>query len=108
FVALYAADQDIRSEDAFDVHVGALHAHLTAAGTATPATVRMAVDRDGTLDDAHDEDEEWVVESAMPLDELGPPPIAIAAQRCDIVKTGERRCGHWNGTIDPRILPLIH
>ena len=107
FVALYAADQDIRSEDAFDVTVGALHAHLTAAGVATPATVRMAVDRDGTLDDAHDEDEEWVVESAMPLDELGPPPLAVTAKRCDVVKTGERRCGQWTGTIDPKILPVI-
>jgi hypothetical protein len=107
FVALYAADQNIRSDDAFDVQVGALHAHLTAAGTATPATVRVAVDRDGTLDDAHDDDEEWVVEAAMPLDELGPAPLAVTAKRCDVVKTGERRCGHWTGTIDPKILPVI-
>ncbi|HEY1812553.1 MAG TPA: hypothetical protein VGG74_09430 [Kofleriaceae bacterium] len=107
YVALYAADQNIQSDDAFDVTVGALHAHLTAGGTATPATVRIAVDRDGTLDDPHDEDEEWVVESAMPLDELGPAPIAIKAKRCDVVKTGERRCGRWTGTIDPKIMPVI-
>jgi hypothetical protein len=107
FVALYAADEDIRSSDAFDVQAGPLHAHLTAAGTATPASVRVAVDRDGTLDDSHDNDEEWVVESAMPLDELGPAPITIAAERCDTTKSGEHRCGRWTGQIDPKILPII-
>jgi hypothetical protein len=107
FVALYAADEDIRSDDAFDVTAGSFRAHLTAAGTATPATVRIAVDRDGTLDDAHDNDEEWVVEAAIPLDELGPAPIAIAAERCDTTKSGAHRCGRWSGSIDPKILPII-
>jgi hypothetical protein len=107
FVGLYAADEDIRSTDAFDVTAGPLHAHLTAGGTATPGTVRTAVDRDGTLDDAHDNDEEWVVEAAMPLDELGPAPVAITAERCDTTKSGEHRCGRWTGQIDPAILPVI-
>src|ERR1700761_7362357 len=66
FVALYAADEDIRSDDAFEVIAGPFHAHLTAGGSAAPATVRAAVDRDGTLDDAHDFDEEWIVEAAIP------------------------------------------
>jgi len=108
FIGLYAADEDIRSTDAFDVNAGPFHAHLTAAGTATPANVRIAVDRDGTLDDAHDNDEEWIVEAALPLDELGPAPVPIAAERCDVTKAGQRRCGRWTGTIDPAILPLIH
>jgi hypothetical protein len=107
FVGLYAADEDIRSDDAFDVTAGGFHAHLTAGGTATPATVRLAVDRDGTLDDSHDNDEEWVVEAAMPLDELGPAPIAITAERCDTTKSGARRCGSWRGQVDPKILPVI-
>src|SRR6185295_2246285 len=58
FIALYAADEDIRSDDAFELTAGPFVARLTAAGRATPATVRVAVDRDGTLDDPHDDDEE--------------------------------------------------
>ena len=107
FVGLYAADEDIRSDDAFDVASGALHAHLTAGGVATPASVRMAIDRDGTLDDAHDDDEEWVVEAALPLDELGPAPVAITAERCDTTKRGAHHCGRWTGAIDPKLLPVI-
>jgi hypothetical protein len=107
FVALYAADEDIRSDDAFDVTAGTMHAHLTAGGKATPASVRIAVDRDGTLDDAHDYDEEWVVEAAIPLSEFGPSPVAVTAERCDVTKSGARLCGRWSGAIDPKILPII-
>lgn len=107
FVALYAADEDIRSADAFDVTAGALRAHLTAGGHASPASVRMAVDLDGTLDDARDSDEEWVVEAALPLDELGPAPVAITAERCATTKDGAHRCGRWTGAIDPKLLPVI-
>jgi hypothetical protein len=106
-IGLYAADEDIRSTDAFEVTAGALVVRLTAAGRATPATVRVAVDRDGTLDDPRDDDEEWVVEAELPLDALGPWPVAIEARRCDITKDGVRRCGAWHGTIEPGSLPRV-
>jgi hypothetical protein len=106
-VGLYAADEDIRSDDAFDITAGTLVAHLTAGGRATPATVRIAVDRDGTLDDSGDDDEEWVVEAALPIAALGPAPVAIAAERCDVTKDRVRRCASWRGTIDPATLPLV-
>lgn len=107
FVALYAADEDIRSDDAFDVTAGPLHAHFTAGGGVTPATARAAVDRDGTLDTPGDFDEEWIVEAALPLDELGPAPVAVTASRCDTLKSGARRCGWWSGSIDPALLPIV-
>ena len=107
FLALYAADGDIRSSDAFDVTAGPVHAHLTAGGTATPAFVRAAVDRDGTLDNPQDNDEEWVVEAAIPIDELGPPPVQFAAERCDTMASGARRCGSWRGAFDPALIPIV-
>ena len=106
-LGLYAADEDIRSDDAFEVTAGGLQTHLAAGGHATPASVHMAVDHDGSLDNASDDDEEWVVEAQLPLGELGPPPITIHASRCDVVKRGERRCGRWQGTIDLATLPAI-
>ena len=106
-VGLYAADEDIRSDDKFEVTAGPLVATLYAGNRATPASVRLAVDHDGTLDDAHDDDEEWVVEAQLPLDAIGPAPVAITASRCDRTKLGERRCGSWHGVIDPATLPAI-
>jgi hypothetical protein len=58
--------------------------------------VRVAVDRDGTLDDPSDEDEEWIVEAAIPLHslEIGPEAtIDVEISRCDTPRgTHERRC----------------
>jgi hypothetical protein len=36
-----------------------------------------------------------VIEAAIPLASLGPPPLAVTARRCDTLKSGERRCGAW-------------
>jgi hypothetical protein len=106
-VGLYAADEDIRSDDSFDLTAGAFVAHLTADGRATPATVRTAVDRDGTLDDPNDDDEEWVIEAAIPIAALGPAPVAMSAERCDRTKDGVKRCSSWRGSFDPKTLAQI-
>lgn len=98
-IGLYAADEDIRSTDAFDVTLGAIALHVTAAGVATPVAREVGVDRDGTLDKPDDYDEEWVIETAVPIAELGPPPLVVSATRCDVTKSGERRCGSWHGTV---------
>jgi len=92
YVGLYAADEDIRSTDAFDVTVGTLAIRVDAAGHITPPAIHGAVDRDGTLDDAHDNDEEWVVELAIPLGSISPL-ASVHARRCDTPKDGILRCG---------------
>ena len=108
-VGLYAADEDIRSDDSFDISLGGggFVTHLTAGGRATPASVRTAVDRDGSIDDPSDDDEEWVVEAAIPIAELGPAPVAITAERCDTTKDHVKRCSSWRGSFDPKTLALI-
>src|SRR5690348_12431586 len=90
YLGLYAADEDIRSTDTFDVEIGGQTLHYTAGGP--------HVDRDGTLDQPNDFDEEWVVEAAVPR----PSSPELSVTRCDTVKSGERRCGAWRGKIDLR------
>jgi hypothetical protein len=74
YVLLYAADEDIRSRgDFFHLTLtrepgppGAFAFDVAPAGT-TPDGVHLAREIDGTIDDARDRDEEWVVEMAVPL-----------------------------------------
>ncbi|MDP9148989.1 MAG: hypothetical protein M3O36_03470, partial [Myxococcota bacterium] len=61
---------------------------------------------DGTLNDATDDDEEWVIEMAVPFESLGMSgrvgeSIGFAVSRCDKPKNEERRCAGW-GDWDPR------
>jgi hypothetical protein len=104
-VALYAADQNVESRDAFDLTLGELTVHVTATGKVTPALpgVRAKVGMDeGTIDDARDDDEEWVVELAIPLELAGlrlPARVPVRVTRCDVPKDGVRRCGAWSGTL---------
>ena len=62
---------------------------------------KVAVDRDGTLNKIGDNDEEWVVEMAVPFASLGisrPAPgtrIPIFVQRCEIGHDGPHACGAW-------------
>src|SRR2546430_17249992 len=69
YLALYAADEDIRAGDEFVVELGRTTLHFTAAGVLRPAIAgaHVAVDLDGSLDDPANDDEEWVVEAAIPL-----------------------------------------
>ena len=99
YVGLYAADENIVSTDAWELAVGPRHVRFDAAGHSDAPDVPAGVDRDGTLDAPDDFDEEWVIEAAIPLATLGPPPLAITAKRCDTLKNGERRCGTWQRTL---------
>jgi hypothetical protein len=104
-IALYAADQNIESRDAFDLAIGDLALHVTAAGQVTPTLpgLRSKVGMDeGTLDDPRDDDEEWVVELALPLGRaglIGHVGRATQVTRCDVPKDGVRRCGSWSGSL---------
>jgi hypothetical protein len=61
--------------------------------------IEVGIDRDGTMNDASDEDEEWVVEARIPLAALGVSSepgarLRFAASRCDRPRAGgPRRCG---------------
>ncbi len=129
FVVLYAADEDIRATsarhdeplygaDAFQLTLrttsGELSLDVSAAGVVTDARrsasgaldftweshARVAVDRDGTPNDPSDQDEEWVVEMAIPLDALGlrgraGERIGLEVHRCDDVPGVGRVCAAW-------------
>lgn len=60
--------------------------------------LRVATDVDGTIDDAKDDDEEWIVEAALPLAAIGGSAgrtLRVGLGRCDTPKDGTRRCGSW-------------
>jgi hypothetical protein len=101
YVGLYAADQDIRSTEVFELAIGALRLSIDARGRITPpiAGARAAAEVEDTLDDPRDEDEEWVIEAAIPLAALPSGAAAIHAARCDTPKDGIARCGTWDGPL---------
>jgi hypothetical protein len=66
YVALYAADEDIKKDDVFELEVGGRAYHY---GPADPGP-EVGVDMDGTLEDPSDLDEEWVVETRIARAEL--------------------------------------
>jgi hypothetical protein len=104
-VALYAADENIETRDAFDLTIGTQTLHVDATGALTPANtaIRAKVDYDeGTRDNPKDDDEEWVVELAIPLSVVQlhtNQHVKVFATRCDIPKDNVQRCGHWSGSL---------
>jgi hypothetical protein len=68
---------------------------------------RVAVDRDGTLNQVGDNDEEWVVEMAVPFASLGigragpGTRIPFSIRRCEMGVKGRGPCGSW-GDATPR------
>lgn len=92
YVALYAADEDIEPDDHFDVKLGDVSLRVSADGVTTPA-VKSAIDLDGTLGKPTDDDEEWVVELAVPRGDVDR--LTVAASRCDTPKDRAQRCGSW-------------
>ena len=111
YVALYAADEDIRSTDAFVLDLGSSRGHMrirfTAGGKLAPDLkgAKIAVDTDGSIDQSKNDDEEWVVEAALPLAEIpfaSDGTVSARLERCDVTKDHVRRCGRWAGTIVKR------
>lgn len=96
WVLLYAADEDIRSTDAF---------HVEIDGRAIDATAATAEDVDGTLDDPRDDDEEWIVELAVPLQKEAGDRVRFSAHRCDTPKDSVRSCAQF-GESEPVDLVL--
>jgi hypothetical protein len=74
--------------------------------------IRLGVDKDGTLNDPHDLDEEWVIEAAIPLRSMGLESnpgtrILVDIGRCDTPRnTKEKRCGGWGTPKEPRVIEL--
>ena len=67
---------------------------------------RIATEVEGKINDAVTEDEEWVVELAIPLASIGVEAVPgttidVALRRCDVGASGLRRCGSW-GEKPPR------
>ena len=73
--------------------------------------VQVAVDRDGTLNRIGDNDEEWVVEMAIPLADLGfanaraGTRIPFSISRCEVGHGQRNDCGAW-GAAHPGLLAL--
>jgi hypothetical protein len=89
---------------------------------------KLAVDVDGSLNDASDEDEEWVIEAAIPLRALGARAgdrLLVDLSRCDTPRAGvsydgaasgpkpragsagaQRRCGSFGTAKDRRLIEL--
>lgn len=101
YVGLYAADQDIRSTDAFELALGSLHVRVDARGKVAPPDLVAAVDveDDETIDDPRDDDEEWTVELAIPIARVPADATSVRATRCDTPKGGAPRCGGWIGPL---------
>jgi hypothetical protein len=130
FLVLYAADDDIRAtvttpdaplwqEDAFRVAFAIPGdprlrvIYVSPLGTLTDAYIegdavdmswqsgaRVGCDVDGTMNDPRDDDEEWVVEMAVPLASIGlrgvpGERVGFSVRRCDAPKGQSRRCGAW-------------
>jgi hypothetical protein len=105
-VGLYAADEDIHGDEAFELAIGAVHLRADAAGRITPAIAgaRVAIDLDGTRDQPGDYDEEWKLELSLPIAALGVAAgatVPVEVARCDTPKDGVKRCGEWRGALAP-------
>jgi hypothetical protein len=116
-LALYAADENVLaqggrdailgSDDRFVVRLragGTSHELLFSAGGAVqldgkPAGIPAGIDLDGTVNDRSDMDEEWVVETAVPLRSLGisgsAGAVGFEVSRCDTTLDGWHACGRW-------------
>jgi hypothetical protein len=130
YFLLYAGDLDLEGADAFHIEIGGPGGvrvvEVTVLGAVTSASCGasqdpaapvaigggtcdrswqsravVAVDRDGTVGRVGDNDEEWVVEMALPLDALGlanagpGTRVPFAVRRCEMASDGPKACGSW-------------
>lgn len=124
YLGFFAADEVMESSDAFVVTVASKKRHarfvvgpkgLVRAPDEDSVTravldgAEVGVDVDGTIDRPTDEDEEWLVELALPLAPLGltgarGERATIKVERCDRPKAGGTSCGHLGTDAAPRAL----
>ncbi|HEY1548366.1 MAG TPA: hypothetical protein VGG28_11120 [Kofleriaceae bacterium] len=107
YVGLYAADDDIRSTDAFELAIGDHKWSVSALGVVTPPIEgsTIGVDRDGSVDDASNNDEEWLIELAIPIAATGlesGKAVPVTASRCDVPKHQAKRCAAWSHAVTVR------
>jgi hypothetical protein len=138
YLALYAADEDVRDakrapdgptwlDDSF--HIVFVRGDetsvidISATGVVTDARksrggsldfswqsgLHVSTELDGTINDSHDDDEEWSLEIALPLESLGlkgkrGESIGLALRRCDTPKGATRTCGSWGEAPSPGVL----
>ena len=106
YLGLYAADEDLRSDDHMTVILEPergrrLTFEVNPAGklsSTAPAGLRAAAEQDGTIDQPRDDDEEWTVELQVPWRSLGlagPTPIGIGFGRRDQPKGSAARESVW-------------
>lgn len=129
YLALYAADEDVRDakrapdgptwlDDSFHLvftRGGTVSViDISATGVVTDARrsgggaldfswqsgLHVSTELDGTMNDSADDDEEWSLEIALPLESLGlrgqrGERIGLSIRRCDKPKSAPRSCGSW-------------
>ena len=103
---------DGKTEHSFDVSpLGTLTDGERSAAAAVPGSPRpfdyawnsgahISHEIDGTPNRTDDDDEEWVIEMAIPFDALGLAGVSgeklgASIRRCDTLKSGVRSCGSW-------------
>ena len=107
--AFHLVFADGKWERAIDVSpLGTLTDAIRAAGSQGPfdyawsSVAHVSHELDGTPNNPSDEDEEWVLEMAIPFESLGlegkrGEQISLTIRRCDTPKHAKRVCGAWNG-----------
>jgi hypothetical protein len=117
-----AHDGEVERDDAFHIEFGSgdevrvvsvsvLGTVADALCRSTPAGrscdprweshARVAVDRDGSMNKIGDNDEEWVVEMALPFSALGVSApragtrLPFSIRRCEVGHAAHRACGSW-------------
>jgi hypothetical protein len=111
YVLLYAADEDVRSRGDFfrltftvparGASPPSSFAFDVGPGGPFPQGVHGARDIDGTVDDAHDRDEEWLIELAVPLSPMGleaapGEAFGLRLRRCDASANDDAgACAGW-------------
>lgn len=116
YLALYAADEDIRTTDSFHLELsrsnwkrtidvtplGVLSDGQRVSGKELPwqSGAHVSHELDGTPNDDRDDDEEWVLEMAIPFESLDlegkrGEEIGFSVHRCDRPKLSGPSCGSW-------------
>jgi hypothetical protein len=116
--AFHLVFTDATTEKVFDVNpLGVVTDAVQARGTSAPpdrswdSHAHVSHELDGTPNRPSDNDEEWVLEMAIPLASLGlsgkaGDRVGLSMHRCDTPHDGKRVCGAWGEVGPHRVLVL--